>query len=120
MKRLEAGKCDSLSGEGFTCVEHYQCIGDGVTLATTGSSTTRIVSIITDVMVEQTISSINTFKYGFSILDATDNTCETYTKVSLAQRGQRRFQTGVCLYFSRFAVDPELKENSAAKLTVRS
>ena len=86
MKRLKTGQCDSLSGEGFTCVEHYHCIGDGVTLATTGSSTTRIISIITEVAVEQTISTINTYKYGFSILDATDKTCETYTKVGLAQR----------------------------------
>ena len=93
VKRLEAGKCDSLSGEGFTCVEHYQCIGDGVTLATTGSSTTRIISIITEVIVEQSISLINTYKYGFSILDATDKTCETYTKVSLA-RIQESFQSG--------------------------
>ena len=85
MKRLEAGKCDSLSSQDFTCVEHYQCIGDGVTLATTGDSTTRIISIITQVNVEQNVSSYNTYKYGFSILDATDRTCETYTKVSLTQ-----------------------------------
>ena len=85
VKRLEAGQCDSLSGQGFTCVEHYQCIGAGVSLATTGSSTTRVISIITQVNVEQSVSPESSYKYGFSILDATDKTCETYTKVSLAQ-----------------------------------
>ena len=88
VKRLEDGECDSLSGQGFTCVEHYQCIGDGVSLATTGNSTTRVVSIITQVNVEQTVASYNTYKYGFSILDATDKTCETYTKVSLSLRSR--------------------------------
>ena len=83
--RLEAGQCDSLAGQGFTCVEHYQCIGAGLSLATTGSSTTRVISILTQVNVEQSISAVNTYKYGFSILDATDKTCETYTKVRLAQ-----------------------------------
>ena len=77
VKRLAEGECDQLAGEGFTCVEHYQCIGEDVTLATKGGSITQIVSIITKVNVQQT-----GYSYGFSILDATDKTCETYTKVN--------------------------------------
>ena len=88
VKRLEEGQCDSLSSQGFTCVEHYQCIGAGVTLATTGNSTTQVISIKTLVDVNQTVASHPTYRYGFSILDATDKTCETYTKVSLSLRSR--------------------------------
>ena len=81
VKRLKAGECDQLTDEGFTCVEHYQCIGEDVMLATHGGSHTKVISILTEVNVEQTVPSYS-YSYGFSILDATDKTCQTYTKVS--------------------------------------
>ena len=68
---------------------------------------------------EQSVSLINTYKYGFSILDATDKTCETYTKVSLAQI-EGRFQPGTVI--SRSVVVPGEKRKKsilAPKLTVR-
>ena len=98
VKRLEEGQCDSLSSQGFTCVEHYQCIGAGVTLATTGNSTTKVISISTQVNWNLTVAS-STYKYGFSILDATDKTCETYTKVSSYLRSRADLNTALCLPF---------------------
>ena len=100
VKKLEEGQCDSLSSQGFTCVEHYQCIGAGVTLATTGNSTTKVISIITQVNVSQTVASNPTYRYGFSILDATDKTCETYTKVSSYLRSRADLKTALCSLFS--------------------
>ena len=41
----------------------------------------RVVSIITKVSVEQEGPGFST-KYGFSIVDATDKKCKTYSKVN--------------------------------------
>jgi len=78
--KLQDGECDQFKNDGFRCIEHYKCIGDDVKLITHGDSQTRIVSIKTTVNVSQSSAGFSS-TYGFSILDATDRTCRTYTKV---------------------------------------
>ena len=117
VKRLESGECDQLSGEGFTCVEHYECIGEDVTLATTGDSSTQIISILTEVNVEQQLPSY-TYNYAFSILDATDKTCQTYTKVPI----DYILSTNILPHtYFRCAVDQETDQRETVNLgqTVR-
>jgi len=72
--RLGEGECEQFQGQGFRCVEHYQCHGDS-TLITDGSTSTRLVSVVTTV----NVSSFHSYTY--SILDTTDRKCQTYTKV---------------------------------------
>ena len=94
--RLGSGECDEFKEEGFSCIEHYQCAGDDLRLMTDGESQTRletsiyylysfllfrVVSIITKVSVEQEGPGFST-KYGFSIVDATDKKCKTYSQVN--------------------------------------
>ena len=95
--RLGSGECEEFEEEGFRCIEHYECIGDDVSLVTDGDSQTRlvnyivystqnhklhfrVVSIITKVSVEQSVPGYS-HKYGFSIIDVTDTKCKTYSKV---------------------------------------
>ena len=77
-----------------SCIEHYQCLR-GSTLITDGNvgnfsdnlqlrylmqSQTRIVSVVTTVNTYTTVPGAS-FSYNYSIIDATDKKCETYTKV---------------------------------------
>ena len=41
--RLGSGECEEFEEEGFRCIEHYECIGDDVSLVTDGDSQTRLV-----------------------------------------------------------------------------
>lgn len=76
---LDEGDCEQFSGDGFRCIEHYQCLR-GSTLITDGNSQTRIVSVVTTVNTYTTVPGAS-FSYNYSIIDATDKKCETYTKV---------------------------------------
>ena len=44
--RLGSGECEEFEDEGFRCIEHYECIGDDVSLVTDGDSQTRLVFYI--------------------------------------------------------------------------
>lgn len=78
--QLKVGQCEELGGAGFRCLEHYQCLGEGATIAASGPSQTRVLAVQTNVTVHQSVPGSN-LTYSYSILDALDTTCEAYTKV---------------------------------------